>query len=45
MALGHRPRQSSIGGSGAFRFTIAMVLVALGVVGTFPTFFQAFASD
>ena len=24
-------------------FTIAMVLVALGAVGTFPTFFQAFA--
>lgn len=24
-------------------FTIAMVLVALGVLGTFPTFFQAFA--
>jgi len=26
-------------------FTIAMVLVALGVLGTFPTFFQAFAPD
>jgi hypothetical protein len=25
--------------------TIALVLVALGVLGTFPTFFQAFASD
>jgi hypothetical protein len=24
-------------------FTIAVVLVALGVLGTFPTFFQAFA--
>jgi hypothetical protein len=24
-------------------FTIAMVLLALGVLGTFPTFFQAFA--
>jgi hypothetical protein len=26
-------------------FVIAMVLVALGVLGTFPTFFQAFAPD
>lgn len=26
-------------------FTIAMVLVGLGVLGTFPTFFQAFASE
>jgi hypothetical protein len=26
-------------------FTIAVVLVALGVLGTFPTFFQAFAPD
>ena len=26
-------------------FTIAVVLVGLGVLGTFPTFFQAFASD
>lgn len=26
-------------------FTIAVILVALGVVGTFPTFFQAFAPD
>jgi hypothetical protein len=26
-------------------FVIAMVLVAIGVVGTFPTFFEAFASD
>jgi hypothetical protein len=26
-------------------FTIALVLVALGTIGTFPTFFQAFASD
>jgi hypothetical protein len=26
-------------------FAIAMVLVALGVVGTFPTFFQAFGPD
>ena len=25
--------------------TIALVLVLLGVVGTFPTFFQAFASE
>jgi hypothetical protein len=25
--------------------TIALVLIALGVIGTFPTFFQAFASD
>jgi hypothetical protein len=25
--------------------TIALVLIALGAVGTFPTFFQAFASD
>ena len=25
--------------------TIALVLIALGVLGTFPTFFQAFASD
>lgn len=25
--------------------TIALVLVGLGVVGTFPTFFQAFAAD
>lgn len=25
--------------------TIAMVLVALGVLGTFPTFFQAFAPE
>jgi hypothetical protein len=25
--------------------TIALVLIALGVVGTFPTFFQAFASE
>jgi hypothetical protein len=25
--------------------TIALILVALGVVGTFPTFFQAFAPD
>jgi hypothetical protein len=24
---------------------IALVLIALGVIGTFPTFFQAFASD
>ena len=26
-------------------FTIAVVLVGLGVLGTFPTFFQAFASE
>jgi hypothetical protein len=26
-------------------FIIAVVLVALGVLGTFPTFFQAFAPD
>jgi hypothetical protein len=26
-------------------FTIAMVLVALGVIGTFPTFFQLFAAE
>ena len=26
-------------------FIIAMVLVGLGVLGTFPTFFQAFAPD
>ena len=26
-------------------FTIAVVLVAVGVLGTFPTFFEAFASD
>lgn len=26
-------------------FTIAMILVALGVIGTFPTFFQAFAAE
>jgi hypothetical protein len=26
-------------------FTIAVVLVGLGVLGTFPTFFQAFAPD
>jgi hypothetical protein len=26
-------------------FVIAMVLVAIGVVGTFPTFFEAFSSD
>ncbi len=26
-------------------FTIALVLVGLGVLGTFPTFFQAFAAD
>lgn len=26
-------------------FMIAMVLVGLGVLGTFPTFFQAFASE
>jgi hypothetical protein len=26
-------------------FTIALVLVVLGVVGTFPTFFQAFAAE
>jgi len=26
-------------------FTIAMVLVALGVIGTFPTFFQLFAVE
>jgi hypothetical protein len=26
-------------------FTIAVVLVALGVLGTFPTFFQAFTTD
>jgi hypothetical protein len=26
-------------------FTIALVLVALGVIGTFPTFFQAFAPE
>jgi hypothetical protein len=26
-------------------FVIAMVLVAIGVVGTFPTFFEAFASE
>jgi hypothetical protein len=25
--------------------TIALVLIALGVLGTFPTFFQAFASE
>jgi hypothetical protein len=25
--------------------TIALILVALGVIGTFPTFFQAFAPD
>lgn len=25
-------------------FTIAIVLIVLGVIGTFPTFFQAFAS-
>lgn len=25
--------------------TIALVLIALGVVGTFPTFFQAFAAE
>jgi hypothetical protein len=25
--------------------TIALVLVVLGVIGTFPTFFQAFASE
>lgn len=26
-------------------FTIAVVLVAVGVLGTFPTFFQAFTAD
>ena len=26
-------------------FTITVILVALGVLGTFPTFFQAFAPD
>jgi len=26
-------------------FTIAVVLVALGVLGTFPTFFQAFTAE
>jgi hypothetical protein len=26
-------------------FTIAVVLIGLGVLGTFPTFFQAFAPD
>jgi hypothetical protein len=26
-------------------FTIAVVLVGLGVLGTFPTFFQAFTAD
>ncbi len=26
-------------------FTIAVVLVGIGVLGTFPTFFQAFAAD
>ena len=26
-------------------FTIALVLVGLGVLGTFPTFFQAFTAD
>lgn len=26
-------------------FIIALILVALGALGTFPTFFQAFASD
>lgn len=26
-------------------FTIAVVLVGVGVLGTFPTFFQAFASE
>jgi hypothetical protein len=26
-------------------FAIAMILVALGVLGTFPTFFQAFVSE
>ena len=26
-------------------FVIAIALIALGALGTFPTFFQAFASD
>ncbi len=26
-------------------FSIAMVLIALGVIGTFPTFFQLFAAE
>lgn len=26
-------------------FTISMILLAIGVVGTFPTFFQAFAAE
>jgi fluoride ion exporter CrcB/FEX len=26
-------------------FTIALILIALGVIGTFPTFFQAFAAE
>jgi hypothetical protein len=43
VALGVRLRASDLAWRPAL--IVAGVLVALGILGTFPTFFQAFASE